>query len=214
VGPRPTLTVEAARIVGALMEKERTVPDTYPLTLKGLVTACNQTSNRTPVVTYDELQVQRTLDQLKDGGLVRFVHPSHGERTTKFRQVIDEKLELDRAGAAVLCVLLLRGPQTVAELRTRTERLHGFESLGDVMDALDGLAADDEPLVQRLGRQPGEREERWMHLLSGDAPPPAPVETPPAPPAFAAAAPADSDLEERVAALEARVALLESLLED
>ena len=90
MGPRPELNAEAARIIGALMEKERTVPDTYPLTLKGLVTACNQTSNRAPVVNYDSFSVQRTLDDLKDAGLVRFVHPSHGERTTKFRHVIDE----------------------------------------------------------------------------------------------------------------------------
>src|SRR4051812_251271 len=204
MGPRPELSAEAARIIGSLMEKERTVPDTYPLTLKGLVTACNQTSNRTPVVSYDGFLIQRMLDDMKDAGLVRFVHPSHGERTTKFRQVIDERLDLDRASAAVLCVLLLRGPQTIAELRTRTERLYPFESAGAVNGVLDALAARDEPLVLRLARQPGEREERWMHLLSGDAPPEAPVAAPAVPFAVPAPAPA-SDIEERLAALEDRV---------
>src|SRR5947207_2034770 len=109
------LSDEAARVIGALLEKERTVPDTYPMTLNGLVTACNQTSNRAPVVTYEPSLVQRTLDQLKEDGFVRFVHPSHGERTTKFRQVFDERLPLSREEAALVCVLLLRGAQTVAE---------------------------------------------------------------------------------------------------
>ena len=114
------LTAEHVRILGCLIEKERTVPDSYPMTLNGLVTACNQSTNRSPVVAYEAVAVQRALDELKDLGLVRFVHPSHGERTTKFRQVIDERLALLPTEAAVLCVLFLRGPQTVAELRTRS----------------------------------------------------------------------------------------------
>ena len=117
---RPTLSgmteldTEQIRVLGCLLEKERTVPDSYPMTLNGLVTACNQSSNRFPVVNYDPGTVQRTLDGLKDVGLVRFVHPSHGERTTKYRQVIDERLALLPTEAAVLAVLFVRGAQTVA----------------------------------------------------------------------------------------------------
>jgi uncharacterized protein YceH (UPF0502 family) len=204
------LTDEAARVLGALMEKQRTVPDTYPMTLKGLVSACNQSSSRWPVVSYDEGTVQRTLDQLKADGLVRFVHPSHGERSTKFRQVLDEHLGLERDDAAVLCVLLLRGPQTGGELRTRSERLHGFGSVDEVEGVLRRLAARDEPLVRLLDRRAGEREARWVHLLAGEPDLSAVAEAPvrSAPPAAASA------LEARVAELEEKVARLEAALGD
>ena len=205
------LTDEAARVLGALLEKERTVPDTYPMTLKGLVSACNQSSSRWPVVSYDEGTVQRTLDQLKADGLVRFVHPSHGERSTKFRQVLDEHLGLERDESAVVCVLMLRGPQTGGELRTRTERLHGFASVDEVDAVLRRLSGRDEPLVRLLERRPGEREARWAHLLAGE-PDLSAAEVParPAPaPSSAAAA-----LETRVAALEEKVARLEAALGD
>jgi uncharacterized protein len=139
------LDLEQVRIIGCLLEKERTVPDSYPMTLNALVTACNQSTNRTPVVSYDPGTVQRSLDELKDAGLVRFVHPSHGERTTKFRQVIDERFALLPTEAAVLSVLFVRGPQTIAEIRTRTERLHAFDSVGEVEEALRGLAERDQP---------------------------------------------------------------------
>jgi hypothetical protein len=204
------LSAEAVRILGALIEKQRTVPDTYPLTLNALVGACNQTSNRWPVVSYDPGTVQRTLDALKGLGYVRFVHPAHGERTTKFRQVVDEKLGLGPDETAVLAVLMLRGPQTVGELRSRTERLHAFDSTAAVQGVLDRLAARPEPLVVALPRALGQKEGRWAHLLAG----PVDVE------AVAAARPGaeqaprrgGSGLEERVAALEARVARLFELL--
>ncbi len=199
---------EATRILGALMEKERTVPDTYPMTLKGLTSACNQSSSRWPVVSYDEGLVQRTLDDLKVGGCVRFVHPSHGERSTKFRQVLDERLTLERDEAAVVCVLLLRGPQTSGELRTRTERLHAFGGAEQVEAVLRRLAARDEPLVRLLERRPGDREARWAHLLSGEPDLEAIESASPR----AAAAGAASALEARVAELEAKVARLYELL--
>lgn len=193
-------------MLGCLIEKQRAVPDTYPLTLNALVSACNQSSNRWPIVAYDPPTVQRTLDGLKADGYVRFVHPAHGERTTKFRQVLDERLGLDDAETAVLAVLLLRGPQTVGELRTRTERLHPFDSLGAVQDTLDRLAQRDEPLVAVLPRAPGQKDARYTHLAGGDD---VAVEAPPAAPAPAARR---AGLEERVAALEATVARLLVLL--
>jgi uncharacterized protein YceH (UPF0502 family) len=193
------LDLEQVRILGCLLEKERTVPDSYPMTLNGLVTACNQSSNRFPVVSYDAGAVQRSLDDLKDAGLVRFVHPSHGERTTKFRQVMDERLALLPTEAAVLSVLFVRGPQTVAEIRTRTERLHAFDSVEEVEQALRGLAGREQPLARPLDR-------RWTHTF-------AQVDVGAAASAAAGASAASrSALEERVAALEASVEHLFSLL--
>jgi uncharacterized protein YceH (UPF0502 family) len=167
------------------------------MTLNGLVTACNQSSNRWPVVVYDAATVQRTVDDLKDAGLVRFVHPSHGERTTKFRQVIDERLALLPTEAAVLCVLLVRGPQTVAEIRTRTERLHAFDSVEEVEAALHGLASREQPLVRPLDR-------RWTHTFEQ-------AEAVAASPAGATTASRDA-LEGRIAALEAKVEHLYAVL--
>ncbi len=200
------LSAEAVRILGCLVEKERTVPDSYPLTLNALVTACNQSSNRWPVVEYDSGTVQRTLDDLKNDGFVRFVHPSHGERTTKFRHVVDERLGLAPGELAVLAVLALRGPQTAAELRTRADRLHAFGSTAEVEAALHALATRDDPLAQQLSRRPGEREARWVQLLAGSG-----VED--AERAHSSTAErGQSGLEARVAALEARVARLYELL--
>ena len=201
------LSAEAVRVLGCLVEKERTVPDSYPLTLNSLVTACNQSTNRWPVVQYDSSTVQRTLDDLKNDGFVRFVHPSHGERTTKFRHVVDERLRLDDGEVAVLALLGLRGPQTPAELRARGDRLHAFGSVGEVEAVLQALATRDEPLARPLDRRPGERETRWAQLLSTSAA----VED------IAIATPvtperAGSGLEARVAALEAQVVRLYQLL--
>ena len=158
---------EQVRVLGSLVEKEATVPDSYPLTLNALRQACNQSSSRDPVVSYDELTVQSALDHLKAAGLVRFVHPSHGERSTKFRHVVDERLGLERPELAVLAVLALRGPQSATELRTRTERQHPFGSPGEVEAVLRSLAERDEPLVVLLPRQSGQRDARWAHLLGG-----------------------------------------------
>lgn len=158
---------EHVRVLGCLAEKEATVPDAYPLTLNALRQACNQTSARDPVVVYDDRTVQRALDELKALGLVRFVHPSHGERTTRFRHVLEERLAIDRRQLAVLTVLALRGPQTAAEVRSRTERLHPFADLEETESVLQGLASRGEPLVVALPRLAGHHQGRWAHLLAG-----------------------------------------------
>jgi uncharacterized protein YceH (UPF0502 family) len=198
------LTAEHVRVLGCLLEKERTVPDSYPMTLNALVTACNQSTNRWPVVRYDAGLVQRTLDDLKDRGLVRFVHPSHGERTTKFRQVLDERHALLPTEAALLSVLFVRGPQTVAELRTRSERLHAFDSAEEVEAALQGLAERAEPLARASGRQ-------WVHTFA----PADEVAEPSAPSGSVSPVTSSSSspaLEARVAALEEAVAHLFAVL--
>ena len=162
------LSPEEARVVGSLIEKQLTTPQQYPLTLNALVAACNQTSNRHPVVDYDEGAVQGWLDGLKEQGLVRFVHPSHGRSVTRYRQVLEEVLHLDQRQLALLGVLMLRGPQTTGELRTRSERMAEFARLDDVERELTALIDREEPLVARLARQPGQKEERYAHLLAGE----------------------------------------------
>ena len=195
------LTDEAARVLGCLVEKEATVPDAYPLTLNALRSACNQTSNRDPVVAYDDLTIQRSLDTLKAEGWVRFVHPAHGERTTRFRHVADERLAVDAGSLSLLAILVLRGPQTAGELRTRSERYHRFESPAEVEQLLTALAAREEPLVLELPRQAGQHGTRWVHLLSG------PVDVGALSVAPAARAPGPGGgLGDRVAVLEAELA--------
>lgn len=157
-----------ARVLGSLLEKERTVPATYPLTLNALLGACNQSSSRDPLMQLGEAEVEAAIDSLKAKKLVRRVLPSHGSRTVKYRQVADEALALDDAQRAVLTVLLLRGPQTTTELRTRTERLHPFAEVADVQATLDDMAGWGDPLVRLLPRRPGQRDARWAHLLSGE----------------------------------------------
>jgi uncharacterized protein YceH (UPF0502 family) len=154
------------RVLGSLIEKQLTTPQQYPLTLNGLTLACNQTSNRDPVVSYGEGDVSATLDSLKAQGLVRFVLPSHGRSVVRYRHVLDEKLALDARQLSLLAVLLLRGPQTGAELRTRTERMAEFGSVHEVEHDLTGLSRQDPPLVQRLDRRPGQKEERWTQLVA------------------------------------------------
>lgn len=148
-------------MLGSLVEKELTTPQQYPLTIAALVAACNQASNRDPVVSYDDGTVIATLDELKTQRLVRFVLPSHGRSAVRYRHVLDETLALDARQRALLAVLLLRGPQTIGELRLRTDRMAAFESLGEVEHELGYLAAREEPLTSRLGRRPGQKEERW-----------------------------------------------------
>jgi uncharacterized protein len=159
-----------ARVIGSLAEKQLTTPQQYPLTLNALVLACNQSSNRDPVVAYGEGLVETALSSLKDAGLLRFVHPSHGRSVTRYRQVIDERLGLSSSALALLTVLLLRGPQTVGELRARTERMAEFADLGEVEAELAGLGGLPDPLVRRLPRQSGHKEERWAQLLTGEPP--------------------------------------------
>ena len=161
------LTAEQCRIVGCLIEKERATPQNYPLTLNSLRLACNQSTNRDPIVDYDDHLVETTLTSLREQGLTRIVY-STSNRAAKYRHVLDEVLRLEGDEISVLCVLLVRGPQTPRELRDRTERLHGFGDLGAVQETLDRLASRDEPLVLRLERRTGQRDERYIHLL-GDA---------------------------------------------
>ena len=152
-------------MLGALIEKGLATPQQYPLTINALQAACNQTSNREPVVAYDESTVLAALDELKDRKLVRFVLPSHGRSVVRYRQVLDETLALDARQCAVLAVLLLRGPQTIGELRIRTERMAKFDSLDEIEHELDLLHAREEPLAHNVGRQPGQKEERWATTL-------------------------------------------------
>ena len=160
------LDLEQARLIGSLVEKQLTTPQQYPLSLNALVTACNQTSNRDPVVRYDPGTVQRALASLKEAGLVRFVYPSHGGSATRYRQVLDEQLGLDKSALALIAVLLLRGPQTAGELRTRTERMTSFDGVTAVNAELERLGSLPEPLVLQLPRRPGQKEERWIQLLA------------------------------------------------
>jgi uncharacterized protein YceH (UPF0502 family) len=206
------LTAAQARVVGSLLEKQLTTPDAYPLTLNAVTTACNQTSNRDPVVQYSPQEVETTLLALKAKGLARVVHPGSGERATKYRQVLDEVLGLEAPDRALLAVLLLRGPQTAAELRSRTERLHPFASPSEVEDALDALAGREPPLVGRVGRVAGQKEARWTALLEPGAAERAAAAAPPSTGAPSARTNRVDDLEARVAALEERLATLERAL--
>ncbi|HWE57868.1 MAG TPA: YceH family protein [Acidimicrobiales bacterium] len=159
------LDPDEGRVVGSLIEKQLTTPQQYPLSLNALTLACNQTSNRDPVVSYSEAEVQSALDSLKEKGLARFVLPSHGRSVVRFRHVMDERLALDNRQLALIAVLLLRGPQTVGELRTRTERMADFASIEEVESDLEGLTRWEDPYVARLPRRPGQKEERWAHLF-------------------------------------------------
>ncbi len=159
------LSPECARVLGALMEKGLATPQQYPLTINALQSACNQTSNREPVVSYDETTVLAALHELKDQRLVRFVLPSHGRSVVRYRQVLEETLGLDARQCAILAVLLLRGPQTVGELRIRTERMAPFDGLDEIEHELDLLRSREEPLAGNIGRRPGQKEERWASPL-------------------------------------------------
>lgn len=163
--PLPELTAEEQRVLGCLLEKQKTVPASYPLSLNSLRLACNQASSRDPVVDYSEREVQGVGRALKDKSLVRLVWAGAGSRVIKYHQTLDEVLELDEAERALLTVLLLRGPQSPGELKTRTERLHAFADRSAVETCLGGLAAREEPLVRELPLQRGQQDRRWVHLL-------------------------------------------------
>lgn len=152
------------RVLGCLIEKAATVPDSYPMTLNALRTACNQSTSRDPVVDYDEGTVERALDALRAAGVSRIVY-SRSNRAPKYRHVADEAYDLSRAELALISVLLLRGPQTVGELKARTERQHAFADTDAVADGLDALARRQPPLVERLERRPGQKDARWIHRL-------------------------------------------------
>ncbi len=159
------LSHECARVLGSLVEKGLTTPQQYPLTINALLAACNQTSNREPVVSYDEATVQSALDELREQRLVRLVLPSHGRSVVRYRHVLDEALGLDARQCAILAVLLLRGAQTVGELRSRTERMAPFDGLDEVAHELQLLHSREEPLATNVGRRPGQKEERWASPL-------------------------------------------------
>ena len=193
------LTAAEARVLGALVEKEITTPDYYPLSLNALVNACNQRSNRDPIMDLDDEDVRQALHGLE---AMRLAGPARGAdgRVTKYEHRLGEAFNFTRAETALACVLLLRGPQTPGELRGRTERLHRFDEIGDVLAGLQKLMEREPALVAVLPRQPGTKESRYAHLLSGgvDAwtgPEPAPMET-------------NANQTERIAQLEEAVAEL------
>ena len=165
--PLPTLNTDELRVLGSLVEKAVTTPDYYPLTLNSLTLACNQLSNRDPVVAFDEPTVVRALDGLRDKRLAS-VFTGAESRVAKYKHNFIEALQLTPAEVGLLCVLMLRGPQTLAELRTRTERFQPFETLTEVEEALQALAMrTPQPLAVKLPRLPGTKEPRYAHLLAG-----------------------------------------------
>ncbi|MEM7092248.1 MAG: YceH family protein [Actinomycetota bacterium] len=225
-----------ARVVGCLIEKAFLTPDVYPMTTNALVSACNQKTNREPVMSLDAVAIDGALMELRQRNIVRRVH-MQGSRSTKHRHALDDVLELDDEALSIVSVLLLRGPQTVGELRLRTERYVGFDSLDAVEGCLESLAGRS--LARQLGRQPGQKEARWEHLLGDGSEPIAAAVSPgassatsPSPTSVSpAAAPADStgspspppspsvgaggpdqDLVERVATLEGELATLRAQL--
>jgi uncharacterized protein len=154
------------RVLGCMIEKQRTTPDVYPLSLNALRTACNQSTNRDPVVVYEEGEIRDALRRLSDRGWARLAS-GPGSRAVKYRHLLDEKLGLSGAEISILCVLMLRGAQTPGELKQRTERLHRFESLVEIEQTLDALIGRD--LAARLPRRPGQKEQRYAQLLGGES---------------------------------------------
>jgi uncharacterized protein len=193
----PALDQAEVRVLGCLIEKENTTPEYYPLTLNALVNACNQKSNREPVVSYDEDVVQDTLDTLRANHLITIL-TGGGNRVPKYGHRLQEQLNLGRREMALLCELMLRGPQTVGELKDRAARIHRFSGTDEVESCLAGMEEREPPLATKLPKQPGTKEHRYAHLLSGAEAIP---DSPQAP--MRAAGGAD-----RVAALEAEVAEL------
>ena len=195
------LSLLETRVLGVLMEKERTVPDTYPMTLNALVAGCNQKTSRDPIISATESEVQAAIDNLKSMSLVI---ESSGGRVARYSHNFERVLQVPRQAAALLAVLMLRGPQTAGELRINSERLHAFADISSVEAFLQELAERPSgALVRELPRQPGSRENRWVHLLSGE----------PAVQEYAAAAPAAASADvsvNEIAALKANLARLEN----
>ncbi|MCL6746142.1 MULTISPECIES: YceH family protein [Kosakonia] len=203
------LTAVEARVIGCLLEKQVTTPEQYPLSINGVVTACNQKTNREPVMNLAEHEVQTVLDELVKRHYLRTVS-GFGNRVTKYEQRFCNSefgdLKLSSAEVALVTTLLLRGPQTPGELRTRGERMHQFSDMAEVENALEHLATrEDGPYVARLPREPGKRESRFMHLFSGDVQTLVNV--------VEAVSPPDASLAARVDALEAEVAELKQRLD-
>jgi uncharacterized protein YceH (UPF0502 family) len=192
------------RVLGCLIEKQRTTPDAYPLSLNALRLACNQATNRDPVVAYEEREIKAALDRMSNRGWTRFAS-GVSSRALKYRQLLNEALGLSEPEISLLGVLMLRGPQTVGELKQRSERLHRFGSIAEVGDVLEGLTQRE--LVARLERRQGQKEERWQQLLGGDAEataePVAPVVTPEA-----------DEGADRIGAIEERLERLEGAFDE
>jgi uncharacterized protein YceH (UPF0502 family) len=207
----PTLTPPETRVLGCLLEKQRTTPDAYPLSLNALRLACNQSTNRHPVVAYEEAVIRDALHRLERRGFTRLASGA-GSRAPKYRHLLAEALPMDAGEQALLCVLLLRGAQTPGELKQRTERMHAFTGLEDVQETLGRMI--ERGLVTRLARRPGQKEERYRHLLQELA-----EEEQASGGAAAGVPPTDGqsrpveDLHERVARLEREVAELRAALQ-
>ena len=200
------LTPQEVRVLASLVEKQLTTPEYYPLTLNALTAACNQKSNRDPVMSLGETEIQTAIDSLRDQSLV-YLYYGTGTRTVKYKHMLPSVYELDAGGVAVMAVLMLRGPQTIGEIRERSGRMHDFGDLNEVQETLDDLARRDEPLLVRLERQPGQKEARYAHLLSGDVD----VSSIPSPNEKRSSASPDSS---RIETLEAEVASLKQELAD
>ena len=189
------------RVLGCLIEKQRTTPDAYPLSLNSLRLACNQATARDPVVAYEEREIKAALERMSDSGWTRFASGA-SSRALKYRHLLDEALGLSRPELSLLGVLMLRGPQTLGELKQRSERLHPFGSIAEVAETLDRLSQRE--LVERLERRPGQKEERWAQLLGGET--------------HGAAEPESQQLDssdvDRVAEIEARLGRLEHAFDD
>jgi uncharacterized protein YceH (UPF0502 family) len=197
----PQLTAEEQRVLGALLEKSKTTPDYYPLTLNALLTACNQKSARNPVVEYDEETVVLALDSLKRKHLSANVIGASGSRALKYRHAIAVQYPLDPAETSVLCLLLLRGPLTAGEINSNSGRLHDFEDLAEVQQTLENLAGYEIPFVEQLPRKPGQKEARYCHLF-------APV------PEFDESSYGSEPARKNVSELEARLTKVETELEE
>jgi uncharacterized protein YceH (UPF0502 family) len=217
------LLAAETRVLGCLLEKQRTTPDAYPLSLNALRLACNQATNRDPVVEYDDAVIRDALHRLERRGFTRLASGA-GSRAAKYRHLLAEALPMDAGEQAVLCVLMLRGAQTPGELKQRSERMHRFADLADVQEALGALI--ERGLAERLERRPGQKEERYRQLLEGEpadsangsaAVPARPIDAP-AEPAHASqevlTAPAADDLRARVERLEREIAELRAAMRD
>lgn len=206
------LTDSEVRVLGCLIEKQMTTPDYYPMTINALQAASNQKSNRAPVVDYTETEVVEAIDRLRDRGLARTVH-GKGDRALKYKHVAGETLEMSARQTALLAIMLLRGPQTLGELRSRTGRYTEFTDLSDVAAELGAMAAAEEPTVTMLDRRPGEKESRYRHLLGGEVVPlPLQDTAPPKSDLDPGAVERVAELEAELAELRARVARMESEL--
>ncbi len=196
----PILTPAEARVLGCLVEKKELTPDVYPLSLNSAVAAANQKTAREPVMALEQVEVNRALKTLAEKGLVRL---AFGSRVERYEHLLPQRFSLSQGQIALVGLMMLRGPQTVHELAARAERMARFQSIDDVRTELDLLIGRRPPLVKLIERGPGQREDRYAHLLSGDVEMPAPVR-------FAQPAAVSSDVEDRLAALEEQVAALQA----